>query len=311
MSTSTNLVRMRKTTSKLQPLSDEPQIVSHLVNELAEGPLWSPLNQSLYWLDITNKKLFERNLSINEINHWELPHTVTSMVCDKFDADILWLISEKALLNFNVITGKCEEALSISIPQGYRTNDGSVGPDGKYWFGTMMYQPQSGRGDIFSIDKEMVLKLEFSGIAIPNTFCWPNDNCLILSDSLHQKSYFWDVTSKMEKRDTFLDLSSTLGTPDGGAVDEKGNIWIALWGLSKVVCYSLQGDNIQEIDLPVPHPSSCCFGGIENDILFITTAREGLTPEQIQKYPHSGKVFCIKLLVKGAIVNDFEMGLTC
>ncbi len=119
----------------------------------------------------------------------------------------------------------------------------------------------------------------------------------------------------------FFDSATSFGIIRGGhvdltvlgalQVDEKGNIWIALWGLGKVVCYSPEGKEIQEISLPVPQPSSCCFGGIENDILFITTAREGLTSAEIQKYPHSGKVFCIKLSVRGEPMNDFSLELVC
>ena len=305
------LVRGTQVASILQPSSDRLQICSNVVSELAEGPLWKQSSQSLYWLDIINKKLFERSFVTNEISSWELPYTTTSMASDSFDPNVLWLISEEALVYFDITSGECLDVLSIVLPKGYRTNDGSVGPDGKYWFGTMLNQPQPNKGSIFSIDKDRNLKLELEGIAIPNTFSWLNDGRLILSDSLIRKSCFYKSNSNLERGDTFLDLSDTLGTPDGGAVDEKGNIWIALWGLGKVVCYSPEGKEIQEISLPVPQPSSCCFGGIENDILFITTAREGLTPTEIQKYPYSGKVFCIKLSVKGVPMNNFSLELVC
>lgn len=305
------LVRKTQVTSTLQPSFDRVKFCSNVVSELGEGPLWKQSSQSIYWLDIINKKLFERSFAKNEISSWKLPYTATSIASDSSDPNILWLISEKALLYFNIASGECRDVISIPLPKGYRTNDGSVGPDGKYWFGTMMNQPQLNKGNIFSIDKDRIIKLEIEGIAIPNTFNWLNDGRLLLSDSLIQKSYFYKSNSSLDKGDAFLDFSDTLGTPDGGAVDEKGNIWIALWGLGKVVCYSPEGKEIQEINLPVPQPSSCCFGGIENDILFITTAREGLTSAEIQKYPHSGKVFCIKLSVRGEPMNDFSLELVC
>lgn len=291
--------------------SDHIFEVSPYSHHLGESPLWHKKTQQIFWLDILNNNLYSKSLLSNEVCVWVMPDTVSTMAGDLRDPDILWLISGRSLAQFNIINGAYSEVVSINLESEYRTNDGGVSPDGKYWFGTMMNQPQLNKGNIFSIDRDRNLKLEFEGIAIPNTFSWLNDGRLILSDSLIQKSYFYESSSSLDRGDTFLDLSDTLGTPDGGAVDDKGNIWIALWGLGKVVCYSPEGNEIQEINLPVTQPSSCCFGGIENDILFITTAREGLTSAELQKYPHSGKVFCTKLSVKGVPVNNFSLELLC
>jgi sugar lactone lactonase YvrE len=61
------------------------------------------------------------------------------------------------------------------------------------------------------------------------------------------------------------------------AVDADGNLWSASWGGGAVVCYDPEGRKRAQIDLPAVQASSCCFGGDNFDILFITTARDGLT----------------------------------
>ena len=46
--------------------------------------------------------------------------------------------------------------------------------------------------------------------------------------------------------------------------------------------------------MPLPQPTSCIFGGRELDVLYITTSRQNMTPEQLQRYPLSGSVFAVR-----------------
>lgn len=55
---------------------------------------------------------------------------------------------------------------------------------------------------------------------------------------------------------------------------------MALWDGGKVRRYSPDGQNIGEIELPVPRITSCAFGGPGPDRLFITTASTGVDPER-------------------------------
>ncbi|WP_131668560.1 SMP-30/gluconolactonase/LRE family protein [Psychrobacter pygoscelis] len=294
-----------------QEVSKNLYEVSPLLHELGESPLWNNSLQTLFWVDILADRLYSKNSISNEISFWDMPHTVTAIATDKTFKNILWLISESALVRFNVLTGEYVTMLKFKLDKGYRTNDGHVGPDGKFWFGTMKRQPDLGRGQVYTIDKSGELNLIIDGISIPNTFCWLNNSKLVISDSLTQRSMIWEDFNKLNHRRDFINLSNTLGTPDGGAVDETGNIWIAFWGLGKIACVSPEGEQLQEIHLPVSQPSSCCFGGINNDVLFITTAREGLTSIEIEKYPHSGKVFYVKLSARGIPLKDFSLELVC
>lgn len=289
-------------------VSAELQVFSQIKCELAEGPLWHTKRGSLLWVDILQNKLLEKNYSTGEVFSWDLPETVSSLACDASAVDSLWLVSERHLSRFNLQTGVYEPKVRLPLQENYRTNDGSVGPDGRYWFGTMLRSPEPAKGQVYSIGKEYDLRKELDGIAIPNTFCWL-DNCLLLSDSLRQVCLRYDIVTSDQALlvGCFANLSDGSATPDGGAVDSDGNVWIALWGGAKVVCYSPQGLPLREIMLPVPHPSSCCFGGSDNNILFITTAREGLNDTELSMYPDSGKVFFIQLPVQGAVVHQFSV----
>ena len=60
------------------------------------------------------------------------------------------------------------------------------------------------------------------------------------------------------------------------------------------------------IELPVPNITSCTFGGSDLKTLFITTARMGMTKEELQNNPLAGSVFAYNSSVKGK--PDFKFG---
>lgn len=62
--------------------------------------------------------------------------------------------------------------------------------------------------------------------------------------------------------------------PDGMCLDIEGNLYVAVYGAYRVRRVTPEGEI--DLDIPVGHekPANCCFGGADNDELFIT-CREG------------------------------------
>jgi len=62
--------------------------------------------------------------------------------------------------------------------------------------------------------------------------------------------------------------------PDGMCLDVEGNLYVAVYGAYRVRRVTPEGEI--DLDIPVGHekPANCCFGGPDNDELFIT-CREG------------------------------------
>ncbi len=103
-------------------------------------------------------------------------------------------------------------------------------------------------------------------------------------------------------------IAAKLGAPDGMTIDANGNLWVALWGGSRVICIDgRKGNIIDEIRVPAPNVTSCTFGGPGLDTLYITTARTGLSREELDKYPNSGSVFFRELNVKGQKADFYEI----
>ena len=104
-----------------------------------------------------------------------------------------------------------------------------------------------------------------------------------------------------------VNIPEGTGSPDGMTIDCNDNLWVAQWGGGGVYCYNpYTGDLLTKIVVPAPHVASCAFGGDKLDTLYITTARAGLSKEQLEEYPLSGSVFCCKPGAKGVPANCFH-----
>ena len=53
-----------------------------------------------------------------------------------------------------------------------------------------------------------------------------------------------------------------------------GNLWVAVYGTSSVMVFNPEGKLLRQIKLPAIYPTCPTWGGKNNDILFITTARD-------------------------------------
>jgi sugar lactone lactonase YvrE len=184
-----------------------------------------------------------------------------------------------------------------------RFNDGKIGPDGAFWVGTMDLNARDPIGALYRLTavcsgnsgtrkdrtgmtpgKEAlctkVREVE-KGLTISNGIGWsPNTRSMYLTDSKECVIYRYDFNKDagtIENRAVLVQDAEQPGDPDGLAVDADGNLWSARWGAGAVICYDPNGYERARIELPAVQVSSCCFGGDNLDILYITTARYGLT----------------------------------
>lgn len=282
---------------------------------LGEGPLWHPDRQSLFWLDILNQRLYEKSFPSEnkQMDHtWELPEMASALATDKYDTNRIWMVTDRSFGYFSLESYSYKALIKLNLSPGFRANDGGISPDGEFWFGTMERSPSGLNGDIYSISPQGELTKHLQHIGIPNTFCWSDSGSrFYLSDSYEQKMYIFSSENNELNGEgsLFLDISETESTPDGGAFDQEGNLWNSQWDGSRVACYNAAGILTNLVDLPIPRPTSCCFGGPDYCHLFITSASEGLTQEDMVKSPYSGSVFVVELDVAGQTIPPFDMDI--
>lgn len=51
------------------------------------------------------------------------------------------------------------------------------------------------------------------------------------------------------------------------------------------------GTRLCTVEMPVSRVTSCCFGGPDYSELYVTSAADGLSPQQLCREPQAGHVF--------------------
>ena len=90
------------------------------------------------------------------------------------------------------------------------------------------------------------------------------------------------------------------GTFDGLAVDEDGNVWVAVWDAGVVCCYTAHGDLIETYLSPVPRPTALAFADPFGTTLVLTSARSDLSAPSGPTQPSAeGRVYAMPVPTPG------------
>jgi sugar lactone lactonase YvrE len=93
--------------------------------------------------------------------------------------------------------------------------------------------------------------------------------------------------------------------PSDSAVDIEGSYWRCDATEASVQRFSSDGELLMRIALPVPAPTSCCFGGADLRLLLVASRRNGLEARALSGSPMSGGIFMIPVDVAGVKVRRF------
>lgn len=288
-------------------MSDQAELFIDSRCELGEGAFWHPLQERLFWFDILNKTLFSATAGGIMVDRFTFDTPVTA--AGVIDADNLAIASAAGIFRLELATDT-RELITPLEPESTttRSNDGRVAPSGGFWIGTMGLK-DPGRipaGSLYQVRAGAVTKI-LGDVHIPNATCFAPDG---------KTAYFTDgVTRTIRKvsidRDTGLPTGewqdftkvTDQAEPDGAIVDSEGYMWNAQWNGSRVVRYAPDGSIDRIVTLPVSRPTCPALGGSDLKTLYITSAREGLTAEQLEKEPLAGSVFAIRVDVPGQPEN--------
>jgi sugar lactone lactonase YvrE len=272
--------------------------------------MWHAARKSFFWVDIEGRKLFEFHWQTKSINEWSIPYKV-SLVVESMDKDFVLLAVQGGLAWLHLDSGNTSWLTHIEghVPTN-RTNDGGCDASGRLWIGTMDGRCKKGLGSLYCFSKDFDLQKKLNHLSVPNGIVWSEENNRMYhidSATSCVKSYFFDIESgDIELEKTIITVPDEMGVPDGMCRDKNGMLWIAHWDGFGVYCWNPgNGKLVAKIDVPVPQVTSCAFGGEKMDQLIITTARQGLSEDQLKKYPESGCVFIAAPGVQGVEENIF------
>ncbi|MFO1302412.1 MAG: SMP-30/gluconolactonase/LRE family protein [Burkholderiales bacterium] len=270
-------------------------------NTLGESVIWHPVEQVLYWVDVRAPALYrlERNGSVTTI---PLPGLAGAVVPRR--AGGLAIALQDGFYTLDTRTGTATRIVDPEPdkPEN-RINDGRCDRAGRFWAGTMHVTLREPRGSLYRLDVDHTVDRIRSGITVPNSICFsPDDRTMYLADTYRDVIFAYDYAlgeGTLSNERVFVDTASDAGHPDGSCVDEEGCVWNAQVRGGKVVRYTPDGRIDRAIALPVSQPTCCCFGGPSLETLFITSARQRIAPELLEREPLAGGLFAVEPGVRG------------
>jgi sugar lactone lactonase YvrE len=264
---------------------------------VGEGPFWDAPSGTLSWVDIPAGTIHTvAPDGVGEPEVLAVPTLVGAAVRRATGVGFVAATSE----GFAEVgpDGTLTTRLDF-LPAGRRMNDAKCDPAGRLWAGSTEMDFAAGCGALHVLLPDWQRVDLLDGLALPNGLGWsPDGSTFYLVDSIARELNAFDVPADgpgLANRRVLARFTGS-GLPDGLTVDAVGCLWVALWGGGRLVRLSPDGEVLLELGLPVEQPSSCTFGGAMLDVLYVTTAREGLA---LDADDPAGSVFAVRGLGVG------------
>lgn len=269
---------------------------------LGESPVWSTGEQALYWVDVRAPEIHRYDPASDAHKVWDMPEQIGSIGLATGGRLIAALRS-----GFYFFDTATEGLSPIFDPEpdlpAHRLNDGKMDRAGRFWCGSMSDPDRAPTGVLYRLDPDLSCTATEAGITIPNALCWsPDDTVMYFADSLEHviRAYDFDAaTGTMTNRREFVRVDAENGVPDGATVDAEGFLWSAHMRGARVTRYTPGGKIDRVIELPCENVTSCCFGGADLETLYITTARQRLSDDELAAQPLAGSLFAAEVGVRG------------
>ena len=253
---------------------------------------------SVAWVDINQDKIFiYRDNKLNTYKSRFKPSVIYSINMDK-----LLFGSDAGICCLSISSGY-EELLNLKNfnhnYQKYRSNDGGFCGNHQLLSFIHRNDPVRNLGFVYLVRNGSFILIDDS-LHIPNSFIEIEPSKILISDSF--KSQIWlyqlDNAGNLVEKKLWAQLEKDLA-PDGGCL--VGNfVFVALWDDASIAVFEKSGKLIKKISLPIIKPTNCKFDPVRSQ-LWVTSANEGLSNDQLGVYPLSGDTF----------IYNIELGFLC
>lgn len=287
-------------------LDTQPDSAKSVLNAqatLAECPVWATDEQVLYWVDIVAPSLNRFDPATGHNQSWTLPENIGCFGRRHQGGFIAGLRSGIWLLDDNAQLKECL-ARPVEDTTISRFNDGRVDPWGRFWAGTIHEPRDRPAAQLFRVDREFNCTRLAGDIKVSNGLAFsPDKRWAYHSDTPNHVIYRYPLDPEtgdiVGDREVFHQFPFGKGRPDGAAMDSEGYYWSALFEGGRIVRISPEGNIVAEYPLPAPCPTMVAFGGADLKTLFITTARENRSQDELTRWPESGNIFALKVDIAG------------
>ena len=287
----------------------QAQPIFTIQTEHGEGIIWEEKEQRLYWVDIHQGKYYKANTESLAVESFQIDQPLGVLAVREKGGTVMAVRDGFAFFDEENSKFQLIEPSPEQDNEKVRFNDGAVSPDGRFFAGTMEWNGKEQIAKLFRLDPDLTWKEVEKDIWISNGIGWNMaGNTMFYIDTLQQAVFAYDydqATGDISNKRTHIKLED-YEFPDGMCLDSDDGFWIAFWGIGKIIHFDKDGHRIEEVVVPVIHPTSCCFGGPNLTTLYISTSQVALSEEEKKLHPLAGQIFVFETNVKGKIEPKFR-----
>jgi len=266
---------------------------------LGEGVLWDAARGQVWFVDIKGRRVHRCDGAGGNRKSWDAPGQV-SFIVPASDGSVVCSL-EDGLYRFVEETGEFVPLAKVEADvTGNRFNDGHVDAQGLLWFGSMDDGEEQPSGALYRFDGVNVRRMDDGYIITNGPAISADGRTLYHTDTLDKRIYAFDLApdGTLSNKRTFVEIVDG-GYPDGMAVDTEGTLWVCTFGGGRIDRFDTTGRKVGEVRFPCSNITKLAFGGDDLRTVYATTARKGLSAEELATQPLAGGLFTFRVDTPG------------
>jgi sugar lactone lactonase YvrE len=276
--------------------------------DLMQGLVWDDQTHRLFWIDTPAGQLCAVSLTSGVVQSWSLPCAVNAISLCRDGRVIVALVDGVYL--FDLVTHDLHFVSALNVPATGIDFSGGVGPDGAFWI-CGAGRREAERALLRVAPDGTVARVTETEAVASCGLGWSEDGRTMYgadrADGWLGRWAFDPATGGLSEGSRFVKRGEHLAAPAGGAVDIEGAYWSCDASDACVRRFAPDGEVLTRIALPVPAPTTCCFGGADRRLLLVASRRAGLESRALSEAPTSGGIFMIPVEVAGVRVRRFQL----
>lgn len=273
-------------------------------------PVWIENQNSLFWIEHNNQRLYQYHEPSGEISHCTLDSPILSLSPSIQNGFIATLKDGIGFFDM-----ESRKVIYISKPEPFMSDFESTGGiadrEGNYWATTSSPSDAKQQSHVYQLTPNLSIdRFSHEGVESAAEPAFSKDGNILYQSTKNGRYVY--ATQLDEKRrpvqtDVFCRILKSEGQPHGLCVDSEDNLWVCHLGGGCISCYDKTGKRLEKISINAANVMHCTFGGKDLDTLFIATNGTGYDEKlTTRKKNMAGCILSTKPGVVGLKTNCFS-----
>jgi sugar lactone lactonase YvrE len=274
----------------MRTVTPEFEVIAAVRATTGESPVWDAECSILRWVDIDGRKVYSYDPSSRKTAHVNTPADVGLLAKAPCGDWFVALGCDIAKLHAD---GRFEPiATAPAASKDFRFNDGKFDLQGRLYAGLMSRTAEAGSGALYRLDPDGTWTVLDAGFTLPNGLAWsPDGKTFFYNDSLRRETFAYEfdlATGDIAYRRRFAGAAQhSPSRPDGLTFDPQGYLLSVAFDDHGIIRFAPDGTIERRLKLPIRRPTCCAFSD-DGATLYVTSARIGLSEEELRASPLSG-----------------------